>query len=68
MSNIVYKNLKKKLEELYNKNFAVEIGIYDNNNTLSHESLVPLGNYLHNPMPSNSELEITKELCSRNIK
>ncbi len=68
MSNIVYKSLKEKLEDLYNKNFAVKIGIYDDNDNLSKESIVPLGNYIYNPMPSSSELEITKELCSINIK
>ena len=68
MSNIVLKNLKNKLEDLYKKNFAVQIGIYDNNNNLSHEEVIPLGNYIYDPMPSNNEKEITKSLCSRTLK
>ncbi len=68
MSNIVIKNLKNKLENLYKKNFGIEIGIYDNNNNLSHEEVIPLGNYIYDSLPSNSEKEITKELCSRTFK
>ena len=68
MSNIVLQNLKDKLEELYKKNFAVQIGIYDNEDNLSHEEVIPLGNYIYNPMPSNHEKEITESLCSRSLK
>ncbi len=68
MSKTIYKNLKKKLKKLYSKGFAVEIGIYDNNNNLSQEKLVPLGNYIYDPMPSKSEREITQNLCSRLLK
>ena len=68
MSKIVYKNLKNKLEKFYSKDFAVEIGIYDHNNNLSHEKVVPLGNYIYDPMPSASEKEITSSICSRILK
>ena len=68
MSNIVLKNLKDKLEDLYKQNFAVKVGIYDNEDNLSYEEVIPLGNYIYNPMPSNHEREITKSLCSHSIK
>ena len=68
MSNIVLKNLKDKLEDLYKQNFAVQVGIYDNEDNLSHEEIIPLGNYIYNPMPSNKEKEMTKNLCSRALK
>ena len=68
MSKTVYKNLKNKLEKLYQDNFAIEVGIYNDQNKLSQEILVPLGNYIYDPMPSRSEKEITKTLCSRIIK
>tara|TARA_E500000178_G_C16902445_1_gene698717 strand:+ start:282 stop:488 length:207 start_codon:yes stop_codon:yes gene_type:complete len=68
MSKVVYKNLKDKLNKLYNENFAVEIGIYDNNDNLSQEKLIPLGNYIYDPMPSNREKEITQSLCARLTK
>ena len=68
MSNIVLKNLKDKLEDLYKQNFAVQVGIYDNEDNLSYEKVIPLGNYIYNPMPSNHEREITKSLCSHSIK
>ena len=68
MSETVYKNLKNKLEQLYQKNFAVEIGFYDDNDSLQKEKLIPLGNYIYDPMPSMSEQEITKSLCSRSLK
>ena len=67
MSNIVLKNLKDKLEDLYKQNFAVQVGIYDNEDNLSYEKIIPLGNYIYNPMPSNHEKEITKTLCSRSL-
>ena len=68
MSKIVYENLKNKLEQLYQKNFAVEVGFYDNNDNLEKEKLIPLGNYIYDPMPSMSEQRITESLCSRPLK
>ncbi len=64
MSETVYENLKNKLEQLYKNNMGVEIGIYDDNNNLSQEKLIPLGNYIYDSMPSNSEKKITQNLCS----
>ena len=37
MSETVYKNLKNKLEQLYQRNFAVEVGFYDDNDHLQKE-------------------------------
>ena len=68
MSYIVFKNLKDKLDDLYKKNFAVQVGIYDNEDNLSYEEVIPLGNYIYNPTPSNHEREITENLCSRSLK
>ena len=68
MSETVYQNLKNKLEQLYQRNFAVEVGFYDDNDHLQKEKLIPLGNYLYDPMPSMSEQEITESLCSRSLK
>ena len=68
MSETVYQNLKNKLEQLYKKNLSVEIGIYDDNNNLYQERLIPLGNYLYDSMPSNSEQKITRKLSSRILK
>ena len=68
MSKTVYQNLKNKLEQLYQRNFAVEVGFYDDNDNLQKEKLIPLGNYIYDSMPSMSELEITKSLCSRSLK
>ena len=68
MSNIVLKNLKDKLEDLYKQNFAVQVGIYDSEDNLSYEKVIPLGNYIYNSMPSNHEKEITQNLCSRTLK
>ena len=65
MSETVYENLKNKLEQLYKKNLSVEIGIYDDNNNLYQERLIPLGNYIYDSMPSNSEQKITQKLSSR---
>ncbi len=65
MSKIVYKNLKDRLDKLYNKNFAVEIGLYDKDDNLSQERVIPLGNYIYDPLPSSSEKEIIQNLCSR---
>ena len=68
MSETAYQNLKNKLKQLYQRNFAVEIGFYDDNDHLQKEKLIPLGNYIYDPMPSIREQEITKSLCSRSIK
>ena len=68
MSETVYKNLKNKLEQLYQRNLAVEVGFYDGNDNLQKEKLIPLGNYIYEPMPSMSEQEITQSLCSRSLK
>ena len=68
MSETVYKNLKNKLEQLYQRSLAVEVGFYDDNDHLQKEKLIPLGNYIYDPMPSMSEQEITESLCSRSIK
>ena len=68
MSETVYQNLKNKLEQLYKKNFSIEVGFYDDNNNLHKEKLIPLGNYIYDSMPSESEQEITQNLCSRILK
>ena len=68
MSETVYQNLKSKLEQLYKRNFAVEVGFYDDNDNLQKEQLIPVGNYIYDPMPSVSEQEITESLCSRSLK
>ena len=68
MSETVYQNLKNKLEQLYKKNFSIEVGFYDDNNNLHEEKLIPLGNYIYDSMPSESEQEITQNLCSRILK
>ena len=68
MSNIILNNLKDKLEDLYKQNFAVKVGIYDNDDNLSHEKVIPLGNYIYNSMPSDHEKKITESLCSRTLK
>ena len=68
MSKIVYENLKNKLDQLYKRNFAVEVGFYDDNDNLHKEKLIPLGNYIYNSMPSSSELEMTQNLSSRILK
>ena len=68
MSETVYQNLKNKLEQLYQRNYAVEVGFYDDNNNLQKEKLIPLGNYIYDSMPTINEQEITESLCSRAIK
>ena len=65
MSETVYQNLKNKLEQLYQRNFAVEVGFYDDNDNLQKEKLIPLGNYIYDHMPSYSEKEMTQSLSSR---
>ena len=52
MSKIVYENLKNKLDQLFERNFAVQVGFYDDNDNLHQEKLIPLGNYIYDPMPS----------------
>ena len=68
MSSLVYKNLKNKLEEMYSKNFAVEIGIYNDDDKIMEEKLVPLGNYLYDPLPSATEKSITQVLSAKSYK
>ena len=68
MSDTVYENLKNKLEQLYKKNLSVEVGIYDDNNNLYQERLIPLGNYIYDSMPSSSEQIMTQKLSSRIVK
>ena len=68
MSKNIYKSNKDVLKDFCYDDIAVEIGIYDNNNSLAKEEVIPLGNYLYDPLPSNSELKITKTLCSRVVK
>ena len=68
MSEIVYENLKNKLDQLYKRNFAVEVGFYDDNNNLHKEKLIPLGNYIYDSMPSISEQKMTQSLSSRILK
>ena len=68
MSETVYQNLKNKLEQLYKRNFAVEVGFYDENNNLQNEKYIPLGNYIYDSMPSVSELKMTQNLSSRILK
>ncbi len=65
MSETVYANLKNKLEQLYRRNFAVEVGFYDDNDNLHKEQLIPLGNYIYNSMPSSIEQKMTQSLSSR---
>ena len=68
MSEIVYENLKNKLEQLYKRNFAVEVGFYDDNDNLHKEQLIPLGNYIYDHMPSYIEKKMTRNLSSRILK
>ena len=68
MSETVYQNLKNKLEQLYQRNFAVEVGFYDDNDNLQKEKLIPLGNYIYNSMPSSCEQKMTQNLSSRILK
>ena len=68
MSETVYQNLKNKLEQLFKKNFAVEVGFYDDDDNLQKEKLIPLGNYIYDSLPSVSEQKLTQDLSSRIIK
>ena len=68
MSKIVYENLKNKLDQLYKRNFAVQVGFYDDNDNLNKQKLIPLGNYIYNSMPSSSEQKMTQNLSSRILK
>ena len=65
MSKIVYENLKNKLDQLYKRNFAVQVGFYDDNDNLHKEQLIPLGNYIYNSMPSSIEQKMTQSLSFR---
>ena len=65
MSN--YKNTKNN----NNYNFANEvekygiaIGIYDDNEVLKEERIIPLGNYLTDKLPSTEEIVMTRFLSS----
>ena len=65
MSRLVLKNLKNKLEKMYDTNIKINIGIYDDKNNIVEEKNVPLGNYLNDPLPSKYEREITVVLTAR---
>ena len=65
MSRLVLKNLKNKLEKMYDTNIKINIGIYDDKNNIVEEKNVPLGNYLNDPLPSKYEREITEVLTAR---
>ena len=54
MSKNIYKSNKDVLKDFCYDDIAVEIGIYDNNNSLAKEEVIPLGNYLYDALPSNS--------------
>ena len=68
MSRLVLKNLKNKLEKMYDTNIKINIGIYDDKNNIVEEKNVPLGNYLNDPLPSKYEREITESLAARFTK
>ena len=68
MSRLVLKNLKNKLEKMYDTNIKINIGIYDDKNNIVEEKNVPLGNYLNDPLPSKYEREITEALAARFTK
>ena len=68
MSRLVLKNLKNKLEKMYDTNIKINIGIYDDKNNIVEEKNVPLGNYLNAPLPSKYEREITEALAARFTK
>ena len=68
MTNYIYKKFKNKINQVNFNNLAVEIGIYDNNDEVFEEKLVPLGNYIYDPMPSKNEQDITRELTARKSK
>ena len=65
MSRLVLKNLKNKLENMYDTNIKINIGIYDDKNNIVEEKTVPLGNYLNDPLPSKHEREMTEVLTAR---
>ena len=52
MSKNIYKNTKNNIKDFHYDDIAVEIGIYDNNDTLTKEEIIPLGNYLYDPLNS----------------
>ena len=58
-----YDNIKKTIRNI-TENLSIKIGIYDDANNLSEEKIVPLGNYIQNPFPTEEELMMTKFLSS----
>jgi len=68
MSRLVYKNLKNKLQNMYDSNIKINIGIYDDKNNIIEEKNIPLGNYLNYPLPSDYEKKITKSLSAKFAK
>tara|TARA_A100000164_G_C21841645_1_gene740396 strand:- start:885 stop:1094 length:210 start_codon:yes stop_codon:yes gene_type:complete len=68
MSRLVYKNLKNKLQNMYDSNIKINIGIYDDKNNIIEEKNIPLGNYLNDPLPSDYEKKITKSLSAKFAK
>ena len=68
MSRLAIKNLKNKLNIMFNNNIKINIGIYDDENNIIEEKNIPLGNYLNDPLPSNYEKKITRILSARTIR
>ena len=68
MSKFVFNNLKNKLENMYDTNVKINIGIYDDKNNVIEEKNIPLGNYLNDPLPSKYEKEITESLTAKLAK
>ena len=68
MSKFVFNNLKNKLENMYDTNVKINIGIYDDKNNIIEEKNIPLGNYLNDPLPSKYEKEITESLIAKYAK
>tara|TARA_Y100001954_G_C15791195_1_gene595145 strand:+ start:141 stop:347 length:207 start_codon:yes stop_codon:yes gene_type:complete len=60
-----YRKLKKEIKKIYDNKFAVEIGYYSQDDKLQKEEVVPLGNYIYDPLPSESEQIMTKLLSNR---
>ena len=54
------------LEKKENNKLEIKNDEYLQN--LQKEKLIPLGNYIYDPMPSVSEQEITESLCTRSFK
>ena len=66
-SNKNHSTIKDNIKNI-TENLAINIGIYDDNNKLSEERIVPLGNYVHNPFPTNEEITMTTFLASNSLK